>query len=90
MTKTVKVNVNASVLTLKQQQKNEIAALTLQCALMQKLTTSSGFYDMYYKFLSNYNNKTEAFDYVNQMYCELFGRIRFENFSHFLHFLNLS
>lgn len=90
MQKSEKMNVNAGVLTLQQEQKKEIALLTLQLSLMEKLSTATGFYEMYFKFLSNYKNKTDAFDYVNQMYCELFGVLRFESFHRFLHVLNIA
>lgn len=82
MTKSVKSSIDTSVSVL--QQEKVIAALTMKVALMKKLTTTVGFYEVYYKFLSNYDNKNEAFDYINQMYFSFFGVYRFETFFDFL------
>ena len=61
---------------------NYIQKLEAENKIMRKLSTVSGFYNMYFEKLKNTDNLT-AFNEVNEIYYSLFNRKRFSDFLSF-------
>lgn len=51
--------------------------------LMRTLTNKDGFYSEYYKKLTNAKSNKIAFDELNELYFELFGKYRYSDFNTF-------
>jgi hypothetical protein len=60
-----------------------IAKLEKENELMKKLSTSKGFYEYYFEFLKVSKTKVQAFNNVNKLYLNFFGRKRYDDFSTF-------
>ena len=57
----------------------QIEALEKKINLMQQLATTSGFFDYYFKLISQKENRREAFESANETYYELFKQYRYSN-----------
>jgi len=44
---------------------------------------SNGFFSFYYENLKNFKTHNAAFDYVNQLYYELFGEYKYNSYNSF-------
>ncbi|MFH6966470.1 hypothetical protein [Flavobacterium sp. FlaQc-28] len=60
-----------------------IAKIEKQLELFKKLSSTSGFYKEYYKMLATAKSNKAAFDDLNEMYFELFGKYRFSDWNSF-------
>lgn len=60
-----------------------IEKLKIENALMKRLSTGVGFFKSYFEFLKDSQTKEQAFNRVNDLYCELFGQKRYINFVSF-------
>ncbi|QKJ62304.1 hypothetical protein [Flavobacterium sp. M31R6] len=71
------------VTTGEEKAQNYITKLEKENEIMKKLSTSIGFYESYFEELKNYVSKELAFEKVNNLYLELFGVKRYDNFLQF-------
>lgn len=57
-----------------------------QVEIIRKIATAKGFYYYYFSLLSNpeFRTRTEVFEYVNNLYFELFGEYRYSSYQSFL------
>lgn len=60
-----------------------IKKLEAQNALMLQFSTTSGFYEMYFKELKTAKSNIEAFNNVNEKYYELFNKYRYSDWNSF-------
>lgn len=60
--------------------KNYITKLEKENAIMQKLSTRTGFYNYYFNLLKTSKTQTQAFNKVNKLYSTLFGVKRYSDF----------
>jgi len=51
--------------------------------LMKLLNSSDGFYQYFFKICNEYKTREDAFDAVNNLYFELFGRFRYKSYKGF-------
>ncbi|QQU04021.1 hypothetical protein [Myroides odoratus] len=51
--------------------------------LMKQIASTEGFYDYYFKQISYYRNRREAFKYVNDLYKKYFGCHRYSDYDSF-------
>jgi hypothetical protein len=51
--------------------------------IMHKISTSFGFYSFYFENLKNYKTENECFNEVNELYFNLFGVYKYENYQTF-------
>ena len=63
--------------------KNYIAKLEKENATMQKLSTRKGFYNYYFNLLKTSKTQLEAFNKVNDLFFNLFGKYRYSDFLQF-------
>lgn len=55
-----------------------------QVEVMRKIATATGFYEYFFSVLSIFPTRSEAFNYVNDLYYELFGEYRYTSYNSFL------
>lgn len=60
-----------------------VAKIEKENELFRKLSSTDGFYQEYYKMLSNAKSNKIAFDELNELYFELFGKYRYSDFNTF-------
>lgn len=59
----------------------EIEKLKLQNEKMKKLSTREGFFKSFFESLKSFKTEELAFENVNNLYYELFGQKRYNNYS---------
>lgn len=64
-------------------QKHEIEQLQKKLELMQKLSTTNGFYQYYFSKLNDFKFNYECFAEVNNLYYSLFGVERYTSWDSF-------
>lgn len=62
---------------------NEVKQLRYEIAMMKQLSTSLGFYTIYFKRLKKTESSEKAFHYTNNLYKEFFGKVRFASYNEF-------
>lgn len=77
-TETISGNPETGTLTELQQVVNRLESQLLE---MKKLSTTQGFFNVYFEQLKNCLTQTEAFNVVNEQYYRLFGQYRFSSFT---------
>lgn len=61
----------------------ELIEVQRQMLLMRNLVKPLGFYQVYFEELPRHRTKQEAFNSVNDIYFELFGEFKYENYESF-------
>jgi hypothetical protein len=61
----------------------QIDKLTQQNILMKRLASKKGFCQYYFESLPKFSSNTEAFEFVNNLYFELFGEFRYSDYLSF-------
>lgn len=61
----------------------EIEALEKKIALMKQLSSTSGFYEFYFKNIKNHKSRKECFEVINELHHSLFGRYRYSDYGVF-------
>lgn len=61
----------------------EIKKLKEENAIMKILSTAKGFFKMYFEKLKHFKSKFLAFEYVNNLYYDLFGVHLYTDFNSF-------
>ncbi|MCO7721963.1 hypothetical protein NJB85_02070 [Myroides odoratimimus] len=56
--------------------------------IMKQIGTAEGFYDYYFKHITKYPSRIEAFNYVNGLYEKYFGIKRYRNYCSFKNVVN--
>lgn len=56
--------------------------------LMKQIASTEGFYDFYFKSITKYSSRIDAFNYVNGLYEKYFGSKRYKNYWSFKNVLN--
>lgn len=51
--------------------------------LMRMLNSNDGFYQYFFKICNDHKTREDAFDAVNNLYFELFGRFRYKSYKGF-------
>lgn len=73
----------------KKELENYINQLERENEIMKKLSTRKGFYKYYFDLLNCSKTKAQAFNKVNKLYFQLFGKKRYDNFSVFSEMVKL-
>lgn len=55
-----------------------------QIIVIRKIATAKGFYDYYFAIIPEFSTRIEAFNYVNELYFELFGEYKYSSYQNFL------
>lgn len=69
-------------------QEHEIKKLQEKVALMKQLATTEGFYKYYFQKLNSFKFNYECFNYINNLYFQLFGVERYKSWESFRQSLN--
>lgn len=56
--------------------------------IMKQIGSTEGFYDLYFKRISNYSSRIDAFNEVNDLYKKYFGNFRYANYWSFKKVIN--
>jgi len=67
----------------------ELFQMHMALKLMQKLSTTMGFYDYYLQQLETFKTEENAFEFTNALYCKYFGCYKYRNFTSFYYSTNL-
>jgi hypothetical protein len=62
---------------------NEVKKLRYEIAMMKQLSSSIGFYSVYFKNLQKTKSNQKAFNYTNKLYKEFFGRVKYSSYNDF-------
>lgn len=66
--------------TEKNELEKKIMQLENENEIMKILSTRKGFYEYYFDLLNCSKTKAQAFNKVNKLYFQLFGKKRYDNF----------
>lgn len=75
--------------TEKKELEQKIMQLESENEIMKKLSTRKGFYKYYFDLLKYSKTTSQAFNKVNKLYFQLFGKKRYDNFSVFSEMVKL-
>ncbi|MDM1057881.1 hypothetical protein [Myroides odoratimimus] len=56
--------------------------------IMRQIASTDGFYDYYFKHITKYPSRIDAFNYVNELYENYFGSKRYKNYWSFKRTVN--
>ncbi|MFD0701755.1 hypothetical protein [Myroides pelagicus] len=66
----------------------EIERLRKENEVMKQIASTDGFYDYYFKNITKYPSRIDAFNYVNELYEKYFGCKRYKNYWSFKRTVN--
>lgn len=62
----------------------QIEELQAQNKIMRQLATTTGFYEYYFKQLKHHRTNFDCFNYVNDLYFNIFGEYRYSSYNSFI------
>jgi hypothetical protein len=68
---------------LQKAQQIEFEKVQKQNELMKSLSTREGFFKFFHHKCKSFKTNKQAFDHINEIYFDLFGKYRFSDFSSF-------